>query len=229
MGLFDKFKKKEDVAKNLMPAYLYNEKDLNEVEAHISKVFGNFDNVFHEIVSPDIHLDVCVIPPTDEDPYYKLVTMGAGAYEMNIPDKWRKYNLERAEYVIYVPRDWNLQSQDMKDYWPLKILKDVARLPIWCDTWLSFGHTTQADEEGTPYASNTRFNSVVLDFCESRQGEVQLRTSSGKIINFYQVIPLYPEELKFKMDNNAETLIKMFDEKKIEYRVVNINRRSVIE
>ncbi len=228
MGLFDKFKKKEE-PESLMPMYLYDEKDLDEIDAYISEVFGNFENVFHEIVSPDIHLDVCFIPPTDEDPYYKLVTLGAGAYEMNIPDKWKKYNLERAEYVIYVPKDWNLQSQDMKDYWPIKTLKNVARLPIWCDTWLSFGHTTQADEEGTPYASNTRFNSVVLDFCKNSQGEVQLKTSSGKTINFYQVIPLYPEELIFKMDNNAETLLAVFDEKGIEYKVVNINRRSVIE
>lgn len=228
MGLLYKFKKKEE-PESLMPMYLYDEKDFDEIDAYISEVFGNFDNVFHEIVSPDIHLDVCIIPPTDEDPYYKLVTMGAGAYEMNIPDKWKKYNLERAEYVIYVPKDWNLQSKDMKDYWPIKTLKNVARLPIWCDTWLSFGHTTQADEEGTPYASNTRFNSVVLDFCKNSQGEVKLKTSSGKTINFYQVIPLYPEELRFKMDNNAETLLAVFDEKGIEYKVVNINRRSVIE
>ncbi len=228
MGLFDKFKKKDD-AKGFMPMYLYDDKDLEEVDAYISKAFGNFDNVFHEIFSPDIHLDVCFVPATDEEPFYKLVTMGAGAYEMKIPDRWKDYNLERAEYVIYVPKDWNLQSQDMKDYWPIKVLKDVARLPILCDTWLSFGHTTQADEEGTPYASNAKFNSVVLDFCENHQGEVQLETSSGKIINFYQVIPLYPEELKFKMENDAETLINKFDEKGIDYKVVDINRKSAIE
>lgn len=228
MGLFDKFKKKDD-AKGFMPMYLYDDKDLEEVDAYISKAFGNFDNVFHEFFSPDIHLDVCFVPATDEEPFYKLVTMGAGAYEMKIPDRWKDYNLERAEYVIYVPKDWNLQSQDMKDYWPIKVLKDVARLPILCDTWLSFGHTTQADEEGTPYASNAKFNSVVLDFCENHQGEVQLETSSGKIINFYQVIPLYPEELKFKMENDAETLINKFDEKGIDYKVVDINRKSAIE
>lgn len=228
MGLFDKFKKKEE-PKNLMPMYLYDDKDMDEVDAYIAEAFGNFDSVFHEIVSPDIHLDVCIIPPTDEEPFYKLVTMGAGAYEMKIPDRWKEYKLERAEYVIYVPKDWNLQSQDMKDYWPIKILKDVARLPILCDTWLSFGHTTQADEAGTPYATNTKFNSVVLDFCENYQGEVRLETSSGKMINFYQIIPLYPEELKFKMENDAGTLIDKFDEKGIEYKVVDLNRRSVVE
>ena len=221
MGLFNKlFKRRE-------PMYLYDDKELDEVDAYITKAFGDFDSVFHEIVSPDIHLDVCFIPPTAEEPFYKLVTMGAGAYEMKIPDKWKENNIERAEYVIYLPKNWNIQSQDMKDYWPIKILKQVARLPILCDTWLSFGHSTQTDEAGTPYAANTKFNIVVLDFCENHQGEVKLKTSSGKTINFYQVIPLYPEELKFKMENDAQTLIDKFNEKGIDYKIVNINRDNV--
>lgn len=228
MGFFDKLKKKEKPEK-IMPMYLYEDKDMEEVDAYIAKTFGKFDNVFHEIVSPDIHLDVCVIPPTDEEPFYKLVTMGAGAYEMKVPYRWKEYKLERAEYVIYVPKDWNIQGQDMRDYWPIKVLKDVARLPIRCDTWLSFGHTVQADEEGTPYATNTRFNCVILDFCENHQGEVRLETSSGKVINFYQVFPLYPEELNLKMENDAEVLINKFDEKKIEYKIVDINRENAVE
>ena len=228
MGLFDRFKKREK-KEDLMPLYLYDEKDLNEVDEYISKAFGNFENVFHEIISPDIHLDVCFIPPTNEEPFFKLVTMGAGAYEMDIPDKWKEYRLERAEYVIYVPKEWNLNSPEIADYWPIKVLKDVARLPILCDTWLSFGHTTQDDEEGSPYAPNTKFNSVVLDFCENHQGEVRLETSSGKTINFYQIIPLYPEELEFKMNNDAETLIDLFDKKNIEYKIVDINRRSALD
>ena len=228
MGLFDRFKKKEK-KEDLMPLYLYDEKDLNEVDEYISKAFGNFENVFHEIISPDIYLDVCFIPPTNEEPFFKLVTMGAGAYEMDIPDKWKEYRLERAEYVIYVPKEWNLNSPEIADYWPIKVLKDVARLPILCDTWLSFGHTTQDDEEGSPYAPNTKFNSVVLDFCENHQGEVRLETSSGKTINFYQIIPLYPEELEFKMNNDAETLIDLFDKKNIEYKIVDINRRSALD
>ncbi|MBQ1739917.1 MAG: suppressor of fused domain protein, partial [Clostridiales bacterium] len=159
MGLFDKFKKKEE-PENIGPMFLYSEKELEEVDAYIAKAFGKFDNVFHEIVSPDIHLDVCFVPPTDDEPFYKLVTMGAGAYEMKIPEKWKEWHIERAEYVIYVPKDWNINSSDMNDYWPIKVLKDTARLPIWCDTWLSFGHTLQADEAGTAYAPGTRFNSV---------------------------------------------------------------------
>ena len=85
---------------------------------------------------------------------------------MAIPEKWQKYQLDYAEYVIYLPKDWNINSGEDTDYWPIKTLKDVARLPIWCNTWLSYGHTTQSDEEGSAYAPNTRFNSVVLNYAE---------------------------------------------------------------
>ena len=87
---------------------------------------------------------------------------------MAIPEKWQKYQLDYAEYVIYLPKDWNINSGTDSDYWPIKTLKDVARLPIWCNTWLSYGHTTQSDEEGSAYAPNTRFNSVVLNYAENR-------------------------------------------------------------
>ena len=220
MGLFDKFKKKEK-PENIGPMFLYSEKELEEVDAYIAKAF-------------DIHLDVCFVPPTDDEPFYKLVTMGAGAYEMKIPEKWKEWHIERAEYVIYVPKDWNLSSDKPDDYWPIKVLKDTARLPIWCDTWLSFGHTLQADEAGTAYAPGTRFNSVILDFCENHQGEVRFETSTGKstgkTITFYQVIPMFPDELKFKMDTgDAGALFDKFEAKGIEYKVVDNNRRSAID
>lgn len=226
MGLFDIFKKKVDQSKADTPAYLYSESELNEVDDYICKAIGKYDNVFHEINSPDIHLDICMVPPTEDEPYHKLVTMGAGAYSMNIPEQWRKYSLDRAEYIIYLPKDWNLQSSAETDYWPIKVLKDTARLPIWCNTWLSYGHTLQGDEEGKAYAPNTGFNSVVLDFAENKNGDVRLTTTSGKTINFYEIIPLYPEELKFKMDNDAEKLLDLINGKGIQYKVVDINRKN---
>ena len=222
MGLFDLFKKKKSG-----PMYLYSEQELKELDEFIGKEFGRFENVFHEIASPDIHLDVCICEPKDK-PYIALVTMGAGAFSMPIPEQWKKYDIDRAEYVIYIPKNWNWNSSAMEDYWPIKVLKDTARLPIMCGTWLSFGHTLQADEAGSPYASNTRLNSVVLDFVDKDDSPVRIKTSSGKIINFYEVIPLYPEELEFKMNSDAEQLLEKFNEQDIAYRPVNPQRKSAI-
>ena len=228
MGLFSRWKKdkKRDEKATGFPPYLYTDSEIEELDAFIVDMFGDYKNVFHELASPDIHLDVCIVDPTDEEPYYKLVTMGAGAYKMRIPEPWREYQIDYAEYVIYLPADWDLNSGEEKDYWPVRTLKDVARLPILCDTWLCFGHTMQSDEEGSAYASNTRLNSVVLNFAENKKGDVRLILSSGKVINFYEVIPLYPEELAFKIENGADALFAKLREKEIPYKVLDINRKN---
>ncbi|MCR4651247.1 MAG: suppressor of fused domain protein [Lachnospiraceae bacterium] len=228
MAIIKKLIKKIMIKKAMSksPMYLYGEDEQEEVEKYICDAFGEFASVFHELVSPDIHLDVCLIPPSDEEPYYKLVTLGAGAYKMNVPDELLDDKLEYAEYVIYLPENWNIKSNNETDFWPIRVLKGIARLPIYCDTWLGYGHTTQDDEEGTAYASNTQFNSVVLDFASNKRGDIRLKLSSGKVINFYEVIPLYPEELQYKLDNDADILFDRFKEKGIKYKVVDIDRKN---
>lgn len=226
MGLFDKFKKnKKDNKEATISLYLYDDHEIEIIDEFISDTFGKYESVFHEIASPDIHLDVCLIDPTEDEPYYKLVTMGAGAYRMKIPQEYEKYHIEYAEYVIYLPKDWNINSNKDEDYWPIRLLKNTARLPIWNDTWLSYGHTSQNDAEGTPYASNTRFNGIVLNYA----GDNRLIMPNGKIINFYEIIPLYPEELDFKLQNDADTLFEKFNEKNISYKIIDLNRKSAIK
>ena len=128
---------------------------MEAVEGHIQQYFGPFENVFHELVSPDIHVDICVVPPSRERDYYTLVTMGMGAHRMNVPEELAEYKLERAELAIALPADWKLDQESMKDerwYWPIRLLKSLARLPINCDSWLGHGHTVENRE---PFADNT--------------------------------------------------------------------------
>ena len=112
---------------------LYEAAEMEVVEEHISKCFGAFENVFHEIVSPDIHVDICVIPPNDDRNYYTLVTMGMGAHRMNVPKELAEYELERAELLVALPPDWKLDQESMADetwYWPVRMLKSIARLKL---------------------------------------------------------------------------------------------------
>ncbi len=118
--------------------------------------------MIHEIVSPDIHCDIVLVPPTDSSPYYKLVTMGAGAYKMSIPKEFKSMICDRAEYVIFLPKDWNVDSDNEEDWWPMRLLKSAARLTVDTDDYLCFSHSVQVNEDGSPVAENTQFNSFVL-------------------------------------------------------------------
>lgn len=209
MGFFD-FLKTGNSKSADRPKYLYTETELNEYEAYVEKSLGHYDQVFHELASPDIHLDVIIIPPTEENPFYKLVTMGAGACPMNLPEPLKGSGLDYAEYVIFLPADWNLSSSDEKDYWPIRDLKNSARLPLYTDSWLGYGHTIQANEDGSPYAENTGFTATLLANAVGCDGKhLSLVLSSGKEICFYLLIPIYPEELDYKMKNGADALLDL--------------------
>jgi hypothetical protein len=221
MRLFGKSKKNE-----AYPLYLYTEKDLETYERFITEQFGEYKEVFHEIVSPDIHLDIVIIPPTAQNNYYTLITMGMGAYKMRVPKKLAKYNLERAELVLCLPPTWNINSNKEDDYWPIRLLKVLARLPIHSDTWLGYGHTVSSDEGNTPYATNTGFCSCMLLNAINKNYESLNLILKGKgKINFYQLFPLYKEELEHKQETNVDTLLELFDDNDVT-PVVDIERKN---
>ena len=208
---------------------LYEAAEMEVVEEHISKCFGAFENVFHEIVSPDIHVDICVIPPNDDRNYYTLVTMGMGAHRMNVPKELAEYELERAELLVALPPDWKLDQESMADetwYWPVRMLKSIARLPGEEDSWLGWGHTV-ASSEGTAYAENTKLSAAMLIYQQVGGDEADVcELPGGEKVNFYQLLPLYDEEVAFKCENDGKALLKRM--RGISF-VVDINRRNVME
>ncbi|MCB5924650.1 DUF2185 domain-containing protein [Clostridium sp. DFI.5.61] len=205
---------------------VYTEEEMEAVEGHIDQYFGNVENVFHELVSPDIHVDICVVPPSEERDYYTLVTMGMGAHRMNVPEELAEYKLERAELAIALPADWKLDQESMKDekwYWPIRLLKSLARLPINCNSWLGHGHTVENRE---PFAENTKLCTATLIGPQSTEDGSEVCTlPGGEEVNFYQVIPLYEDELDYKLEHDVDALLNKM--RGISF-VVNPTRQNAI-
>ena len=187
---------------------VYTEEEMEAVEGHIQQYFGKFGHVFHELSSPDIHVDICVVPPSQERDYYTLVTMGMGAHRMNVPGALAEYKLERAELAIALPRNWKLKHEDLKNerwYWPIRLLKTLARLPIASDTWLGFGHTMDNEED---FAENTKLCAAILTPPQGTEDGSEVCTlPGGEEVNFYQVLPLYRDELEYKLAHDADALL----------------------
>ena len=187
---------------------VYTEEEMEAIEGHIEEYFGEVENVFHELVSPDIHVDVCIVPPSEKRDYYTLVTMGMGAHRMNVPEELAEYKLERAELAIALPADWKLDQESMKDekwYWPIRLLKSLARLPINCDSWLGHGHTVENRE---PFADNTKLcTATLIGPQDTEDGSEVCTLPGGEEVNFYQVIPLYEDELDYKLEHDVDALL----------------------
>ena len=178
----------------------------------------------HEIISPDIHVDIAVIEPTNKRNYYTLVTMGMGAHRMNVPQELVG-RFERAEMVICLPPDWQVQEENEQWYWPMRWLKIMARLPIENNTWLGFGHTVPS---GVPFADNTKLSGMVLFTPSVEFGDDSdtCAMPDRSIVNFYQMIPLHEEEMDYKVGNSLDALLeRMPDSASV---VVDINRPSVV-
>jgi len=209
---------------------VYSEQELDAVEAHIAEYFGKYEKVFHELASPDIHVDICVIEPTPERNYYVLVTMGMGAHRMNVPEELADNMIDRAEIFVTLPPDWKVSldpeiAEDEKWYWPIRWLKILVRLPIEQNTWLGYGHTVP---NGEPFAENTELSSVMLTtpYHPFEDEAVACELSDDDYVNFYQMLPLYEDEVSYKKENGAGVLEALFGNND---RVLDINRPSVCE
>lgn len=183
---------------------LYTESELTALERYIEKTFGRFESVIHELESPDIHVDIYVIAPTKKKNYYTLVTCGMGAHRMDLPPDFAGQGLERAELLVRLPADWQLNSGDETWYWPLRWLKLLARLPLEQETWLGWGHTVP---NGRPFAANTQLTGVLLTTPEGLTGPQAVCPVPGGQVVFYEILPLYDEEMDFKLEHGAQELL----------------------
>ena len=92
MGLFDRLRRTPGgdnvfVYENARPPEeATGDADLIEaIVAHISKHVGEPDLVFHQLVSEYVHVDIHIVHPTDERPWFTLVTSGMSERPMTTP------------------------------------------------------------------------------------------------------------------------------------------------
>lgn len=195
---------------------LYSENDITEIEGYINKKFGKYESVFHEWYSPDIHVDVYVIPPTDDRNYYTLCTIGAGARTMDMGEVWNlppeKRPADHAEYMMYLPADWDFSEKGMEDernYWPIRLLKRAARCPIETQKHLAWGNAV-CDKDCLPFVFNIPFCcGFLLAPAPTIRTASLCNLSSGITVEYYQVFPITEKELNIKKGKKGtEKLLK---------------------
>ena len=125
------------------------------IDNHLDQFFDKDEDivVFHEKESETIHRDVYFIKASDDLPYNVLLSCGMSALPMKVPE-----NIDSSEFVeimILLPKEWNLEYEsfsDEKNYWPIRIMKEIMMSPHKNETWFGYGHT-YGHEEGEEFAS----------------------------------------------------------------------------
>jgi Suppressor of fused protein (SUFU) len=196
------------------------------VDAHVTAHFGAPSTVWHEVVSPYVHVDVHVVAPTDERPVFTLVTSGMGERPM-ASSSGDRY----AELMMVLPPTWpSVGSEGFRHpagHWPYKLLQDLAQLPHQFNTTLWTGHTVPNGDPPESYAPDTKLCGALLvppliapeQFGTLRVGE--------RVVHFLAVIPLHRDEMQLKLDHGLDALFDFMDEANIT-EILHADRPSVI-
>ncbi len=133
------------------------------------------------------------------------------------------------EVLMTLPGNWRLDQESFKDeqwYWPVRLLKGLARLPHKHKTWLGWGHTVPNGDPAEPYASSTRLcGAIVLPSVTVPEGFHKLRIDQDKEITFFSIVPLYEEEMSLKLRSGSNELLNRFDKANVN-DIVDPSRRN---
>ena len=193
-----------------IPLHKYTPQERRRLEQHIRSQIGSWSRLLEEEFPQGVQSDVLVLEPTRRRPYYTLVTLGMGAARMKVPKELADCKVDRAELLLRLPPDWKLDSSEQRWQWPIQWLRMLARLPLEQDTWLGWGHTVP---NGRPFASNTQLSGMVLIApLELPEGAAVCPMEDGSEVNFYQVIPIYDEEMDYKLEHDAQALLARLEQ-----------------
>lgn len=186
---------------------------IQAVSAHIERHIGPIEQVFHEVVSPAVHVDLYWIAPSRRWPHHIIITSGMSERPMKVPAEMAEWAY--AELLVSLPASWPIGMEAFENeanYWPLRWLKILARLPHEHDTWLGYGHTVPNGDPPEPFAPSTELCSmIVLPPISYPEEFFELELAPGRTIHFWSLLPLYREEIALKLKKGTEALLERLD------------------
>ncbi len=183
---------------------LYTEDETAAITAHIEKYYGKIKTISHDNNPDGVCADICIIPPSIERDYYTLVTCGAGAHVMDVPEELKDSDISRAELMICLPKDWKISDGGDVWQWPAHVLRWIAKIASEPETWIGWGHTIGG---GRSFAGNTELCAAFLAAPQNVKKEAfRAALPGGDKVCFYLVIPIYQEELDYKIAHSADGL-----------------------
>ena len=203
--------------------------DLIELfEAHLEGFVEEDDIViFEDTESGENVVDIYWIKPNAEyRPYSILVTCGMSEFASTLPEGFEENRY--VELAMLFPMDWDFDNIDDKPEsvtWPLDLLQGMAKMHVTEETWFGFGQTIDCSNKKDECFPGTKFNSsIVLPSIKLPKEFTEIKIGND-LIKIFSVVPIFPEELKFLKDNDANALIDKFNMFETQ-EIIDVNRKN---
>ncbi len=190
----------------------YDEHD-EWIADHVDSYFPDADiSVFHEIMALDIRVHVYLIKPKGAS-FQMLLTSGMSTLKMNVSEGVGDQDEQAfAELMMLIPKHIEfaeVYSGDKPNDWILTVLKRTAKFPHFYNTWIGIGHSIQADEDYSPYGEDTEYvGALVLPSVTFDERFTEIK-KDGRTINIYSVLPLYRNELEYKIEHGYNDFLDL--------------------
>lgn len=179
----------------------------------ITKEYGKIETTIQEIIpNENITINVHVVLPNEKNNFTTFITHGMSDRPMDI----NNYNpdLDFAELVVKIPSSWEITQENFKSdkyFWILKWLKFLAYMPHEYDGFIDSNLIIPNGEPPINFNLYTSL-SCFLTISPKDENKRAFVNSSGKKINFYNIIPISWKEREIAQNNSVEYLIEQLKE-----------------
>ena len=167
-------------------------------EAHYEKYLGDLDQVVMKSTGQKpVNVDIYTFAPTEERPFYVLITGGMSDQRQNIPEDWDI--APRAELMLYTlhPKGWMYS-----------VLRGLAEMCFEKDTFLSYRHTIP---NGRPMTSEpsllTAFTFLPPQLEEDGFQSMQV---DGDDTDLLLLVPITEAEREYAVEQGTDDLYNLF-------------------
>lgn len=159
-------------------------------------------------------IDLLLISTEKRSHIQVLITDGLSDYEQPVPDKYS--TLKHIELYFCLPSYWDLNDIDNPTMnWVQPWIQKLARHLLENKTWYGVGHTFPNGNPVEAISPTMKQKYFLLNKPTYLSEELIPLVVNGKTIEFLGVVPIFEDELDYKMGKGTYKLQKKFLDKNI--------------
>jgi hypothetical protein len=196
---------------------VFKKRKYDDIRTYVSKKLGNIHLSIPSQINSELDIEVLIVEPAKNKPYYTLITSGLSQYEMKIPPFLESNSF--CELVIYLPEDWKILNPNINHFWPINSLIELSRKIANNYGWVTFSSIMSLNQN---VSDNCSFDSFL--FISGVEDEAII---DSKYVSFFTLIPIYNEEALFGKQNTGDKLFSdLVDDGLVFPPVIDINRKN---